>query len=243
MTTYRNGLTHGGGMLDSISRLFTQERYQNERHVPGYNYLGPFTRTDIRLDEQYKAKPNEQPVNKLDEIAMRHDIDYAKTKKEYEQTGNKQQALKKIHESDREFIKDASKEGALGKIASGVMYAKMKAEENGVIDSKTFSGMGKNKVSFTTKDGKQIQFIKKTDPTARLKALAGAGMCKTKKDDKISGGFGPLAVGVISALAGTALDKLLTLIKDKISGKGYSYDPSIYKTDAQKRAFIKRVLY
>ena len=68
-------------------------------------------------------------------------------------------------------------------------------------------------------------------------------MCKTKKDDKISGGFGPLAVGVISALAGTALDKLLTLIKDKISGKGYSYDPSIYKTDAQKRAFIKRVLY
>ena len=54
------------------------------------------------------------------------------------------------------FINDASKEGALGKVASAVMYGKMKAEENNIIDSKTFSGMGKNKVSFTTKSGKTI---------------------------------------------------------------------------------------
>ena len=136
MTTYKNGLTYGGG-------IFIDSKYPGEQHVHGYNYLGPFTRTDIRLTEDYKPKPNEQPINKLDEIAMRHDIDYAKTKKEYEQTGNKQQALKKIHESDRGFIKDASTQGALGKIASGVMYAKMKAEANGIINSKTFSGMGK----------------------------------------------------------------------------------------------------
>ena len=73
--------------MDGISRLFTQEKYTGERHVPGFSYLGPYTRTDIRLDEQYKAKPNEQPVNKLDEIAMRHDIDYAKTKKSMSKRG------------------------------------------------------------------------------------------------------------------------------------------------------------
>ena len=144
MTTYRNGLTYGGG-------LFTSERCQGEMHVPGFQYLGPWTRTDIRLTDDYKPKVGEEPINKLDSIAMSHDVAYAKAKKEFVQTGNKEQALKKIHDSDKTFIKDASKEGVLGKVASGLIYSKMKAEENGIINSKTFRGMG-DKVSFTTKD-------------------------------------------------------------------------------------------
>jgi hypothetical protein len=235
MSTYKNGLTYGGG-------IFTQEKYPGEAHVPGYSYLGPWTRTDIRLDEQYNPKPNEQPINKLDTVAMNHDIAYAKAKKEFLQTGNKEQALKKIHDSDKVFINDASKQGLLGKAVAGVMYGKMKAEQSGIIDSKTFSGMG-NKVAFTTKDGKQIQFTKKNDPTARLKALAGAGICKNKTEKKMTGGLAPLAIGVISALAGTALDKIWNLVRDKIEGKGLAVDPTVYKTDAQKRALIRRVLY
>jgi len=243
MTSYKNPLVCGGGMMDNVARLFTQEQYKGERHVPGFHYLGPYTRTDIRLTEDYKPKPNELPINKLDEVAMRHDIDYAKAKKEYEQTGNKQQALKKIHDSDKTFIRDASKEGVLGKIASGVMYAKMKAEENNIIDSKTFSGMGKKNIAFKTKDGREISFTRRHDPTERLKRLAGAGICQKKKDKKISGGLAPLAIGVLSALAGTALDKLLTLVRDKIEGTGYKVDSSAFTTDSQKRAFLKRVLY
>ena len=173
MSSYRNGLMYGGG-------LFVDQKYPPEQHVRGYNYLGPFTRTDIRLTEDYKPKPNEQPINKLDEIAMSHDVSYAKAKKEYEQTGNKTQALKKIHDSDRQFVKEASKEGALGKVASGIIYSKMKAEENGIINSKTFSGMGPKTIAFKTKDGREIAFTKKNDPTARLKALAGAGTCEKK---------------------------------------------------------------
>ena len=74
MTTYRNGLTHGSG-------LFIDSKYPNERRVHGYSYLGPFTRTDIRLDENYKPRANEEPINKLDTIAMVHDIAYSKAKK------------------------------------------------------------------------------------------------------------------------------------------------------------------
>ena len=65
-----------------------------------------------------------------------------KLKKEYLHDNDKAKALNKIHESDREFIKDAAKEGALGKIASGIMYGKMKAEENNIINSKVFQVWG-----------------------------------------------------------------------------------------------------
>ena len=125
MTTYKNGLMHGSG-------IFIDEKYPGERHVHGYNFLGPWTRTDIRLDENYKPRPGEEPVSKLDAISMRHDIEYTKAKKEYEQTGDKEKALERIHESDKEFVKDASKEGALGKVAAGIIYGKMKAEEHGI---------------------------------------------------------------------------------------------------------------
>jgi len=180
MSTYRNGLTYGGG-------LFIDEKYPGERHVHGFQYLGPFTRTDIRLSDDYRPKKGEEPINKLDEIAMKHDIAYAKAKKEYSQDNDKTKALNKIHESDREFIKDAAKEGVLGKVASAAMYAKMKGEENNIISSKTLSGMGK--VAFQTKSGKIVTFSKKHDPTARLKKLAGVGICKPKKEKKKRGGM------------------------------------------------------
>ena len=234
MSSYKNGLTYGSG-------IFTSEKYPGEAHVPGFQYLGPWTRTDIRLDENYKPRANEEPINKLDEIAMRHDIAYAKAKKEYSQDNDKTKALNKIHESDREFIKDAAKEGVLGKVASAAMYTKLKAEENNIISSKTFSGMGQ--VAFKTKSGKTVTFTKKHDPTARLKAIAGVGICKPKKEKKKHGGFAPLAIGVISALAGTALGRIFDLVKEKIQGKGVTLDSELYKTDEHKRAFLKHVLH
>ncbi len=63
MSTYKNGLTYGGG-------LFIDEKYPGERHVHGFQYLGPFTRTDIRMTDDYRPKTGEEPINKLDEIAM-----------------------------------------------------------------------------------------------------------------------------------------------------------------------------
>lgn len=50
-----------------------------EMHMPGgYNFLGPGTRLDLRLDENNKPLPDSLPVNKIDEAAMHHDICYSK---------------------------------------------------------------------------------------------------------------------------------------------------------------------
>ena len=123
------------------------------------------------------------------------------------------------------------------------MYGKMKAEENNVINTKIFSGMGNKTVSFVTKNGREIKFTKKHDPTARLKAIAGVGICKPKKETKKRGGIAPLAVGVLSALAGTALCRIFDLVKEKIQGNGVTLDSELYKTDAHKREFLKHVLH
>ena len=51
MTTYKNGLTYGGGIMDSVFNAMTYSKYPEEHHFPYYSYLGPGSRLDIRLDE------------------------------------------------------------------------------------------------------------------------------------------------------------------------------------------------
>ena len=78
MTTYKNGLVCGGGIMDSILDKFTYSKYPNEHHFPYYNYLGPGSNLSIRLDENYNPKKGELPINQLDSIALRHDNAYDK---------------------------------------------------------------------------------------------------------------------------------------------------------------------
>ena len=47
-----------------------------EKHLPGYNYLGPGTRLDIRLDENNLPKTGEEPINAIDQLAYDHDLAY-----------------------------------------------------------------------------------------------------------------------------------------------------------------------
>ena len=49
-----------------------------ELHSPGYQFLGPGTKLNKRLDENKNPLPHSKPINKLDEIAMNHDICYEK---------------------------------------------------------------------------------------------------------------------------------------------------------------------
>ena len=49
-----------------------------ELHSPGYNFLGPGSKLNKRLDENKNPLPHSKPINKLDEIAMNHDICYEK---------------------------------------------------------------------------------------------------------------------------------------------------------------------
>ena len=149
MTTYRNGLTHGSG-------LFMDSKYPNEHHVHGYSYLGPGSRLHIRLDDNYKPRVNEQPVNQLDAVALSHDIAYDKIKKEYLKDGNKQKAIKAVHNADEVFINNASNSNVqpLGKISAGIIKAKEIAEKAGVLNTGTFSGLGNKNMSFKRADEK-----------------------------------------------------------------------------------------
>lgn len=47
-----------------------------EFHLGNYNFCGPNTRLDDRLNHDGTPKEWSKPINKIDEICMRHDIGY-----------------------------------------------------------------------------------------------------------------------------------------------------------------------
>ncbi|ESP02394.1 hypothetical protein LOTGIDRAFT_172052 [Lottia gigantea] len=67
-----------GDIQKSLGSLpgFPWAKYPGEKHLPGHNYTGPGTRLDLRLDENDKPKPGEEPVNRIDAAALKHDILY-----------------------------------------------------------------------------------------------------------------------------------------------------------------------
>ncbi|ESO99511.1 hypothetical protein LOTGIDRAFT_158602 [Lottia gigantea] len=67
-----------GDIQKSLGSLpgFPWAKYLGEKHLPGHNYTGPGTRLDLRLDENDNPKPGEEPVNRVDAAALKHDILY-----------------------------------------------------------------------------------------------------------------------------------------------------------------------
>ncbi|ESO88223.1 hypothetical protein LOTGIDRAFT_175895 [Lottia gigantea] len=67
-----------GDIQKSLGSLpgFPWSKYPGEKHLPGHNYTGPGTRLDLRLDENDNPKPGEEPVNRVDAAALKHDILY-----------------------------------------------------------------------------------------------------------------------------------------------------------------------
>ena len=80
---------------NSTSKLpgFIWAKYKGEKHLPPYNYLGPGTRLDIRLDENNNPKPGEEPINAIDQLAYIHDLAYQKSDK-----------IEDRHRADQEMI-------------------------------------------------------------------------------------------------------------------------------------------
>ena len=66
-------------------------KYPGEKHLPGYQYCGPGTRLDIRLDENDRPLSGEEPINRVDQTCYRHDLDYR----------NAEEDLSEKHEADR----------------------------------------------------------------------------------------------------------------------------------------------
>ena len=56
-------------LQESLSNLpgFIWSKYPKEKHFPGYQYLGPSTRLDIRVNENNQPKPGEEPISETDQ--------------------------------------------------------------------------------------------------------------------------------------------------------------------------------
>ena len=77
--------------LDIVSALNTILPF--EKHLPGMRYCGPGTRLDLRLDEE--PYPGNEPVDRVDEAALKHDLEYSK----YED-------LKHRNKADKQMLQD-----------------------------------------------------------------------------------------------------------------------------------------
>jgi len=87
----------GADIRDSSTKLLPNpswQKYSGEKHLKNYNYAGPGTRLDLRLDENKNPKPGEEPINKIDEACLKHDIAY------------ESESIKDRHVADVELIHD-----------------------------------------------------------------------------------------------------------------------------------------
>lgn len=51
-------------------------KYKGEKHIPKYNYCGPGTRLDKRLNKDLTPKLGELPINRVDAACLEHDKAY-----------------------------------------------------------------------------------------------------------------------------------------------------------------------
>src|ERR1044071_2658472 len=65
-----------GGDIDIHSLIGKLPKPKNGWTLPKHKYTGPWNPLHKQLDENDKPLPGQEPYNKVDEIAMRHDICY-----------------------------------------------------------------------------------------------------------------------------------------------------------------------
>ena len=116
----------GGDIQKFMSKLpgTPWAKYKGEKHIPKYQYCGPNTRLDIRLDKMGKPRAGEKPFNRVDAACLKHDLAYSKHK---DVRGRQKADIELIH--DLNEIKNASfgerfgrgliKTGMKGKIMLG----------------------------------------------------------------------------------------------------------------------------
>ena len=76
---------NGGGVIDSLMKPFTAERYTGEMYayslspstfLKPMNFMGPHTNLNERLNDDLTPKSTSLPINKSDYNSMIHDIEY-----------------------------------------------------------------------------------------------------------------------------------------------------------------------
>ena len=69
--------------------------FPGEKHLPGMQYCGPGTRLDLKLNDDGTPKPGYEPVDRVDQAAMKHDIAYGR-----------HDDLRHRNEADKEMLND-----------------------------------------------------------------------------------------------------------------------------------------
>lgn len=101
VTAYQLMSLQEGGKIDFhniLSKLpgMPWAKYKGEKHLPSYNFLGPQTALDKRLDSDGNPLPHSVPINRVDAAAYRHDLAYR----------DAGETLEAKHQADRQMIEE-----------------------------------------------------------------------------------------------------------------------------------------
>ena len=231
MVAFSSGNIQGSGIIDTLMKPFTVNKYGNERHsysldpqhfMSGYNYVGPHT--ELQLREQLH---DNIPLNKLDAAAKVHDYAYLKEKQEYDKDHNRAKHINNVWIADDRFVRDAETQNddpIMGNISAKLIRTKENLEKAGMLNTQKFEGFGEIK----------------SDPAARLRQLVQKHVKKTTHTKKNiqDGGFAPLAaiaVTALGALAGKVLTDIYSGVKKKLIGSGMQIN---HKTNDDKKQFL-----
>ena len=229
----------GSGVIDTLMKPFTYEKYPGERHgyslnpqtfLKPFSYLGPHTNVLER-----EKRGDTQVVGDLDQYAKNHDYLYLKEKSEYEKDHDKAKHMANIWKGDDEFVSKAynsKDEMIMGPIASKLIQTKESLEKNNLMDTKRFSGMGSDE---------------STDPVQRLRDIVKQQYKVQEKHNnkkKVNGGVFPLipiGIAVGTAVASKLAGDLYDWLKNKISGSGIKHKMN-HKTLKDKKIFLKEFI-
>ena len=134
----QNKKQHGSGIIDTLLKPFTYERYPGEHHGismspntfgQAFNFMGPHTRLDLRLKSDGTPKDDSKPINNADYQSYKHDLSYDNAKKSYIQNPtqeNKNIQLGKVWKADDIFINEMNRDiqEPMSKIADKLIQTK-----------------------------------------------------------------------------------------------------------------------
>ena len=131
----------GSGVFDDIKNKYKEIKDKGAAYLTGTNYVGPFN----RLDEEYlRTNP---PTDKIDEGAMKHDLEYSRIAKLRKAGTPKEEIERLIRVSDDAFLDNIRQHWRTNPRAAAMGYAGIKGknvvEDVAGLDRNLFVGEGK----------------------------------------------------------------------------------------------------
>lgn len=134
---------NGSGVFDTLKNKYKEIKDKGAAFLTGTNYVGPWN----RLDEEYiRTHP---PTDKIDEGAMKHDLEYSRIAKLRKAGTPKEEIERLIRVSDDAFLDNIKKHWRTNPRAAAMGYAGIKGknvvEDVAGLDRNLFVGEGKRK--------------------------------------------------------------------------------------------------